>query len=54
MKSLTSILILDKNLGKASKGIGGIKKLHKSLPRDALLTIYKSVIRCHLEYCDVV
>lgn len=27
---------------------------YKSLPRDALLTIYKSFIKPHLDYCDVV
>ena len=35
---------------KANKGIGVIKKLSNTLPRDALLTIYKSFVRPHLEY----
>ena len=37
---------------KASKGIGVIKKLYKSLPRGVLLTIYN--VRPHLDYCDIV
>ena len=45
--------ITDK-IGKASKGIGVIKKLFKSLPRNALLTIYKSFVRPHLDYGDIV
>lgn len=28
--------------------------MYKSLPRDALLTIYQSFIKPHLDYCDVV
>ena len=41
-------------IGKASKGIGVIKKLFKSLPRNALLIIYKSFVRPHLDYGDIV
>ena len=43
-----------KEIGKASKVIGVIKKLFKSLPRNALLTIYKSFVRPHLDYGDIV
>ena len=35
---------------KASKGIDVIKKLKNVLPRKALLTIYKSFVRPHLDY----
>ena len=35
-----------------SKGV--IKKLFKSLPRNALLAIYKSFVRPHLDYGDIV
>lgn len=28
--------------------------MYESVPRDALLTIYKSFIKPHLDYCDVV
>ena len=38
---------------KANKGIGVIKKLSNILPRDALLTIYKSFVRLHLDYGDI-
>ena len=38
---------------KASKGIGVIKKLNNVLPRKALLTIYKSFVRPHLDYGDI-
>ena len=40
--------------GKCSKGIGVIKKLFKSLPRNALLTIYKSFVIPHLDCGDIV
>ena len=39
---------------KANKGIGVIKKLSNVLPRDALLTIYKSFVRPHLDYGDII
>ena len=53
MKNLTLILILEKKIGKASKKIGVIKKLFKSLPRNDLLTIYKSFVRPHPDYGDI-
>ena len=40
-------------ISKANKGIGIIKRLSHILPRKSLLTIYKSFIRPHLDYCDV-
>ena len=45
---------ITEKIGKASKGIGVIRKLFKSLPRNALLTIYKSFVRLHLDYGDIV
>ena len=36
------------------KGIGLIKRLYYYLPRKSLLTIYRSFIRPHLDYCDVI
>ena len=45
---------ITEKIGKASKGIGVIKKLFKSLPRNALLTIYKSFVRPHLDYGEIV
>ena len=40
-------------LSKARKGIDILKKLFFLVPRDTLLTIYKSFIRPHLDYCDI-
>ena len=40
--------------GKANKGIGVIKKLFKSLARTVILTIYKSFVRSHLDYGEIV
>ena len=39
---------------KANKGIGVIKKLSSTLPRDAFLTVYKSFVRPHLDYDDII
>ena len=39
---------------KAHKGIGVIKKLSNTLPRDALPTIYKSFVRPHLDFGDII
>ena len=39
-------------IAKANKGIGLIRKLAHVLPRQSLLTIYKSFIRTHLDYGD--
>ena len=39
---------------KSSKDIGIIKKLQNRLPRQALLTIYKSFARPHLDYRDII
>ena len=41
-------------ISKANKGIGIIKMLLHILPRKSLLTIYKSFIRPHLDYCNVI
>ena len=44
---------INAKISKANKGIGIIKKLSNTLPRNSLLTIYKSFIRPHLDYCDI-
>ena len=31
-----------------------MKRLSNTLPRKSLLTIYKSFIRPHLDYCDII
>ena len=41
-------------LNKAYFGVGKINRLRDILPRDYLVTIYKSFIRPHLDYGDVV
>lgn len=45
---------LNKKICKANKGISLIKRLHNYLPRQSLLCIYKSFIRPHLDYADVI
>ena len=39
---------------KANRGIGVIRKLRHILPRHSLITIYKSFVRTHLDYCDII
>ena len=41
-------------LNKVSKKIGLVRKLQKILPRPPLITIYKSFIRSHLDYGDII
>ena len=41
-------------LNKVSKTIGLLSKLQKILPRPPLITIYKSFIRPHVDYRDVI
>ena len=39
---------------KATKGVNVIRKMNLLLPRSSLLTIYKSFVRPHLDYGDVI
>ena len=39
---------------KENKGIGIIKRLSNTLPRNSLLTIYKYFKGSHLDYCDII
>ena len=41
-------------LNKVNKAIGPLRKLQNILPREPLLTIYKSFVRPHLDYGDVI
>ena len=41
-------------MSKANKGIGILRKLHNVLPRSSLITIYKSIIRPHLDYGAII
>ena len=45
---------IKEKLTKANKGIAVIKKLQNKLSRNTLLTIYKSFIRRHLDYADII
>ena len=44
---------VEEKIAKTNKGAGVIKKLRNTLPRDAMLTIYKSV-GPHLDYSDII
>ena len=41
-------------ISKATKAVGLLRKLQPILPRRSLLIIYKSFIRPHLDYGDVI
>ena len=45
---------INEKIFKANKGIGLIKKLQSELSRKTLLNIYKSFVRPHLDYGDVI
>ena len=48
-------ILLDVKLDfQVNKTIGLLRKLHNTLPRLILLTIYKSSIRSHLDYGDII
>ena len=53
-KKLTFGHHLNEKISKANKDIGLIKRLYSYLPRKSLLNIYKSFIRPHLDYGDVI
>lgn len=53
MKSPSSANKLRK-ISKATKGIGTIIKLRKTLHRDYLVTIYKRFMVSHLEYGNII
>ena len=45
---------ISQKLSKASEGVGILRKLFYLIPRTALLTIYKSFVRPHLDYGDFI
>ena len=45
---------LKDKLEKIRKTTGLLRKLHKILTRPSLLTIYKSFVRPHLDFCDII
>ena len=44
---------VDQKIRKCNRMIGLIRRLSINLPRNALLTIYKSFVRLHLDYGDI-
>ena len=44
---------LKEKMSKVYKGIAVLRKLQNTIPRNSLLTIYKSFIRPHLDYGDI-
>ena len=53
-ESLNFSYHIKEKMFKATKGIGIIKKLSKTLSQDTLITIYKSFARPHLDYGDII
>ena len=47
-------LYIKEKISKTMKWIGIIKKLSNILPRKSLITIYKSFVRPHLDYGDLI
>ena len=46
-------MLIKKKIKKCNRIIGLIRRLLVTLPRNALLTIYKSFVRPHLDYDDI-
>ena len=45
---------IKKNISKANKGMGILRKFYNVSPRNSLITIYKSFIRPHLDYGAII
>ena len=45
---------INEKIKKVTKGVSVIRKMNLLLPRSFLLTIYKSFVRPHLDYGDVI
>ena len=45
---------INEKIEKVTKGVNIIRKMNFSLPRSSFLTIYKSFVRPHLDYSDVI
>ena len=52
--SLSSEKHLNEKIIKAKKHIGIIKHLSNFLPLKTLDQMYKALVRCHLDYCDII
>ena len=53
-KKLNVLQHIKEKSSKTKRGIGVIRKLRYIIPRHSLITIYKSLVRPHLDYCDVI
>ena len=51
---MNNIKHVDGKIAKANQGISVIKRLCNYMQRKILLQIYKSFIRPHLDYCDII
>ena len=45
---------LDEKILKVNKGIALINRVRRFLPRETLLTVYKTFVRPHLDYGDII
>ena len=53
-KALNFNLHIKEKMSKAMRGIGVNQKFSKTIPRHSLITIYKSFVRPHLHYGDII
>ena len=53
-EKLNSNTHIKEKIAKANKGVGIIRKLAHALPSGSLLTIYKSFLRLHIDYGDII
>ena len=53
-KALNFNLHIKEKMSKAMKGKGVIQKLNKTLSSYSLILIYKSYVRTHLDYVDII
>ena len=45
---------IKEKISKANKGVGILRKLYNGLPRNSLITIFKSFIQFHLDYGAII
>ena len=53
-EKLNFIYLVSEKVSNADKGVCVIEKLTNNLPKIALLTLYKSFVRPHLDYGDII
>ena len=54
LEKLSFTNCINDKINKTLKGVGLLRKLSTVLPRQSLITIYKSFLRPHLDYGDVI